>query len=813
MKKTGLLYLIVSLICSGISAQKLKENICNSILGKQKSVDINGLISKKSDLNEFKFYYLKPSEDVFTNIPMDNKTQKLFNQDKAEIFKPLNSTMNFAKPTSMHENSAYKTSHQATSDTTFYEGWEAYDGKNLNWIPSNWTQINKTRSDTITRYNAKWFVFGSAYINGQVVRPDAGKYMAWIVSGDTQRDEWLISPAFTPVLNDYLTFDLEYSAFWMYFNYPLYLQTGKQVVDFTKPTATIQFYVSTDNGSNWSLIWDIHDKVNSYTNTSIYDYQKITPSSFLLPMAAYTGKTIKIAYRYVGTGGFPMTLDNIGVRKLKPVPAYRRPQGYYYLGFTPDYGSANFNLLFGKSNQNDKWLNNSNTDSRAFEWRFVDPLNTDNYINTAEVEPVISYPVGLFNAPVLTASTQLYESNYIMGDKNIASAMMIGGKPAFSWGTLGAGNYDLSQRIMVPVFDTIANPAVHDFVFGTRPNKTIEAVLNYFEKPVKPYLLDSIWVNLATFQAPAANTPFTMNIRKYDPITGTFSIIMATATSYAYNVRKLGNGFYTMIFKNFLTYDDNSGLQATNDFLEINDQIMVELTGFNKPNVSLGVYCQSINTSHSESNAYVYYNDVQTGKKVLLNSLDYVGVSTSLLFNLGISYPYMIPNDTVFNVSAVGGSKIFKVNSFYEPVDWWLDKALPSWLSSSSTFDPFTGDVTYTLQAQALPVGVATRAATVKVSCFAADMTIEVKQDASFKSNGSDNSNSASKVVLRPNSFEISCSKDFEKVSVYNTSGQMIGSYNLPSTGIYNIPTDNLQHGIYLLRLTGNSSKSWKVQK
>ena len=813
MKKIGLCSLIIIVLCSAVSAQKLKENTGNSIVGKQKAMDINGLICKKPDLNNFQYYYIKLSEDVFTSISMDNNALKLFNPLGTEIFKPFNSFPTFAKPSAIIANSSYNASHQATSDTTFYEGWEAYNGKNMNWIPSNWTQINKTRSDTITRYNAKWFVYGGAYINGQVVRPDAGKYMAWIISDNTQRDEWLISPPFTPVLNDYLAFDLMYSAFWMYFNYQLYLQTGKQVVDFTKPTATIQLYISTDNGNNWNLFWDIHDRVKLYDNTTIYDYQKITSNSFLFSMSAYTGKSIKIVYRYVGTGGLPMALDNIGVRKLKPVAAYRRPQGYFYLGFTPDYGSANLNLLLGKSDQSDKWLNNSNGDSQSFKWRFVDPQNSDNYINTTEIEPVITYPVGLYTPPVLSASSEVHESTYVMGNNSLASAMMIGGKPAFSWGTLGAGNYDLSKKIMIPVFDTIPNQAVHDFAFGTRPNKSIEAVLNYFEKPLKPYLLDSIWVNLAFFQAPATNTPFTMNIRKYDPLTGTFSIIMATATSYAYNVRKSGDGFYTMTFKNFLTYDDNSGLQITNDFLEINDQIMVELTGFNKPNISLGVYCQSLNTSQGESNAYVYYNDVQSGKKQLLNSLDYVGVSTSLLFNLGISYPYIIPIDTVFNVPASGGSKTFKVNSFFEPVDWWLDQALPSWLSSSSTFDPFTGEVTYTLQAQALPAGVTTRSVSIKVSCFTTDMTIHVKQDATLKSNTSDNSNIAAKVEQKPNSFEIYCSKEFDKVSICTVSGQLIDSYILPSTGNFSIPKEHLQHGIYIIRLNGNSSKSWKVQK
>ena len=686
----------------------------------------------------------------------------------------------------------------ATSDTTFYESFEAYsDTANLNWIPTNWTELNKTGNVYNSgSTNLTWMVrdVGSAATDGSDI--------AWINYNSTSlsRDEWIVSPAFTPVAADYFSFDLYYAPFWMYFDALQYNIDGTQQFNFSKPTVTMQIMISTDDGANWTKIWDAHNNVGNYTETSIYDYQNGAWNTFVLPISDYVGKTVKMAFRYVGKNGDSMGLDNIGVRQLKPEAKYGRPTGYFFLGMTPDYGKASADLMLGAPSQTDTWKNNSNQDAQNFEWTFEDPTNDKAVVTSTEVYPTISYPIGYFGVPGLKAIAGVYQNTYKWGTAAGGAYFLIGGNGSFDWGTLGACNYDLNEGIGNYTFTS------GDYIFGTNPARTIESVANYFEKPKQPYLLDSVWINLGALSAPAG-TIFKLNIRKIDE-TGGYATILAKATCTLESVKEAKPGYYTMTFKNFITYDPVLELEVSNDFIEISDAILVELTGFNKTGIVLSAFAQGI-TDGGESNAYVFYNQYSSGKRYLLSANQYFGGSTSLLFNLSGTYAYLIPDATTFDAPVGGGSKTFNITSFSSPNTWWVEGELPAWLTAATTYDDQTGKITYTLTAEPLPSGFDGRGTVVKVAEPGASMQISVSQG--NYTGIKDTKTTKTSIKKLEQAVEINYTAYFRKLSIYNLSGQKLIDYQLSPNGKMNIPTANFSKGIYFFQFQGVTSETTKI--
>jgi hypothetical protein len=684
---------------------------------------------------------------------------------------------------------------QAAIDTTFYESWETYDGAQIDWIPSDWKEENKTGNhDVAGQPNTTWYARAVGSLATQ------GTDIEWVEADQTglSRDEWLISPAFTPKATDYLCFDLYYSPYFMYFDMAQFNANGLKQFDFTKPTTTMQVMVSIDGGSNWTKLWDAHDLGGQFNVSNIGNYQNGAWNSFNMPMASYSGKSVKIAFRYVGKGGDGMGVDNIGVRFLKPVASYHCPQGYFYLGLTPNFQSASNSFMLGAPYGDDKWRNQSNSDSKSFSWSFEDPKDDKAIFSSTEFSPMVQYPNGFYNMPTLSATSGGLTNDYKWGGVN--SGFFAGGNAALDWGTLGAGNYDLSKGIMNYTFDT------GGYVFGTQPNRYVDGICNYFEKPVHKYILDSLWISLGAFKAPVG-TVFNLKIRKVNAETGDMSTVMARATCTTADVKEVAPGFFSMLFKDFITYDAVLGLEVTNDYLVIEDGILIEMYGFNKPGITLGAFCERPSNS-GNLNAYIFYIDAN-GKRAFTSSVGYINGRTSLLFNLGITYPFLHADENTFVVPTVGGSKTFNVSSYSLPTDWWMDDALPTWLISSQTYDEVSGAITYTLTAEPLPAGMLGRGAKVIVSSAGADMAFNVSQG---EYTGVSNPQATdTKVKIQGDNVELSYTTDFKNLSIYNVTGQNVGSYNLSSVGKMTLKVDNLNRGIYMFKFSGRKNETVKV--
>ena len=750
-----------SLVSKQVKEMKVQKASISSLVMNQEKI-----ISSVSR-GDKKFQLVQNANGTFSKrVVLNNKTQKLNRQSTASGSK------------------------SAAADT-FFESFEDWDGEDPDWTPAGWSRDNKTDFTT-------WEISAARSFVG--ITPTDGDYFAYVALGveidddnnlifADPRDEMLISPEFTPVDGDKLFFDVNYSALFMFLDYYTF------EFDFENPVFNIQVLLSTDNGVNWDVIWD-EAKNSSYTEDDIWDYIDNQWYSNSVSLASYAGKSIQIAFRYTDRdGGDNIGLDNISVREINPTALYLRPQGYFNAGLAQDWRSLDdLDLMLGHAYDPTVWRNLS-TEADAYSWEFENPDGSGTTIIITDENPDVPYPYEWFDIPALTATGGGKSSNYQWGTSS-EKYLQAGGNLDLGDGTfLGVGNYDLSYN-----FVSYYTSSVDDYLFGTTTDNSIDGVANYFEKPIHKYILEGVWAALGEFSYPA-DTEFTMVIHRV--VDGYLIDEIATATCTTADVMALDG--YSMPFTSFITIDPETGLEVENDYLEIEDAILIEIKGFNNiPGSKISFCTQEVNADPTgESNAYIFYISGEDRRLTY-----YVNVSTSLLFNLELTYSFLFADSDEFIVPEAGGEKTFDVISYYSPNDWWLEEALPEWLSGDFTFDDNTWEIQYTLIAEPLPADITYREAVVKIVTYGADMSISVQQGDNTGIRPVKTIIADTKVANKGNHFELTYSPDYSIVSVYSVTGQKIAGYRLPSTGTFAVPNGNYPQGVYLFNFTGAKGAS-----
>ena len=706
---------------------------------------------------------------------------------------------------------------RAGETNTLFESFEDWDESDT-WLPAGWSLESKEGNAAGDDPSLVWHSSYAYQILG--VTPTDGNVLEWISIAipeeDTPipvQDEWLISKAFTPKQNDLLLFDLYYAPFWFF------LDMFTFEFDFENPLANIQVMISIDNGAKWDVLWDA--SIGDYNEDNIWDLTDETWETVNISLSDYVGKSVKIAFRYTAKegAGNSVALDNIIVDDVPPIALYRRPQGFFYSGLSIDYSSFLADQMIGPAYVDAKWTNLSKY-ANTYSWIFPNQKENGSDLKFSNEDVTIKYPYGSYEMPTLNAKGATQTSSYQWGTSEDGRYFRSGGyMMAFSSESdedgfvIGAGNFDLTKKIILPQFNE------GDYCYGTSLNDedehaNIDAIANYFEKPLHKYVLDGLWISAGEATAPAG-FEFKLTIRRV--VDGFLSDTIATAVCKIEDVVKVEEEYYSLPFTEFIVIDPEIGLEITEDYLEIEDAIFIELTGFNgKPNVSFGAFSQALNTAPGgESNAFVYLfleNVDGEIERKLLNSSDYlVRGATSLLFNLDLAYSFILTSDgdEKFAAPNAGGNKTFDIISFFSPDEWEYE--LPDWISDDIKFDEEKWDIKWTLTAKPLPNNLSGRTAYIKVSIPGSDFTIVVTQ-------GNETANSApaqmfkSKVINTGNSFELSYpAGQFSAVSIINMAGQQVANYSLPSTGTFSVPVSSLAKGVYLVRFYGKSNEVIKV--
>lgn len=474
---------------------------------------------------------------------------------------------------------------------------------------------------------------------------------------------------------------------------------------------------------------------------------------------------------------------------------FKLPEATFFVGLTGDFSYYYYTFLLGPAYYDVTWRNTS--DEGSYSWSIPDPDGTqDSYgyviSNTTSTDqnPVLNYPYGIYiSNPSLTVTTADGFSNYTFGPED-STYFLMGGNTSLLYYT-GVGNYNPNGDLYYT--------DIKDDDFG------VYAMANFFEKPAHKYILDSLYISARDVDFPAG-TELTVIIHQMVETTQASSTVyifgdtLATSTVSVDDL--IGPSYndilYSIPFEEFSVYDEELGYNVDEDYIDIDDAILIELKGFYGVDGTLTSYAEFTDEdSGSENNAYLLYTD--ENDELALASFS--GYNASFCVNLGIIYSYLTSDDTVFNAPIAGGSKTFDLNSYYSPDAFWLDEDLPSWLTLESSFDEETWEISLTFTATALPDGTADRSTEVTVYSYGAELTFFIDQ----KEGNSISINNQKEVSVFNNNgqFEVSYPDKAQQLDVYSITGQLIGKYNLPSGGKTTIVPQNMTNGVYLMVVTG----------
>jgi hypothetical protein len=676
---------------------------------------------------------------------------------------------------------------------TLFETFEAWD-KTQTWLPQGWTWESKTGISRDNPDNITWFTAAAS----MGMRPTDGKYFEWINFGMEQRqDEWLISPSIVPQTNDTLFFDANFTPYWMLLNMESY------EIDFDRPASTLRALISTDNGENWTSLWNAIDDYRQYTPDELAEFFSDAEwHEIKISLTAYVGKTVKVAFRYEGFFGDSNGLDRISVSRERPFTpkapeaSYAIPQGFFLAGLSPK-GAGIPGVMFAPAYLPVTW-NNTSFDANQYHWTMPNIYGTGTYTSSEE-NPSARYIHDGYYFPTLTVDWDGKESEPYSWEKETPdlpyekAVFFAGGtiaEQAKNTGLdipgLGVGNFNLINSIAPYMF----SPG--DYWFGTTLDNSTDGIANFFDEPAQPYVLNGVNIAVANFKAPAG-TKLNLIIRRVvnEQLLDTIATAQWT-TDKAINEPE----FYNLAF-------------TLNELL-INDALLIELTGFNqKTGVSLACFSEMMHPNEEENHAYLFVFNEKNERILITPDIISAGNYTSLCFSLDMVYSFIGPKnlDYSFVSGPEGGQKTVDMDTYYPSENWTVVSELPEWLTVTTA----NNKITFT--AAELPEGFERQSVDVVISDKKGGLcTFGVVQDL-FVGIDSPSAGHRVKVLHKGDFYELIYPGElFNSATVYTISGQKIASYSLSPDGRFILPASAMNRGVYILRMGGKTTETIKIK-
>lgn len=782
---------------------------------------------------------------VLQTVPLAKGLRmEVVRNEKGLLYKRFVEDGRIAGKDRLRNDTGLRANSSASSGNTFFESFESYKEEyGYDWIPDGWTEINQPDNiptpEQVAKYvNNTWLVYESggmylpattdgqyeAFCHFSYDRYDYSVDPAVLEQAAVAQDEWLITPSMTLKENDNLYFNAAIDYFGCY-------DTSSEAFDWNtldfierRIVNTMKVMVSPDDGITWEEVLDIAEEYTQDMSASeLWDVGEIIYRPYKVDLSPYKGKTVKIAFRYVrdagNMNGNSMCLDAVLVGTPKPVALYNRPSGSFMRGFSKDYALAAGYAVLAPAYVENKWRNYSES-ADSYSWKFADPDNPDADIILSDAEPSIAYPFGSVAMPALTASAEGAEDDtYQWGGSDDFGLLRSGGNnTVLFYGkeqptTLGSGNYDLQRRFTVSQFQSGA------YCFGTGSssfwNAEIDAVCNYFEKPVSKYFITEMWIQIGVLDADP-DAEFELIIHKVEDGTVTEDVIArASCRADEAEITAIqGEDYYSLPFK-FYRMDEQSNEQVET-YVEIEDAVLVELTGIRSEKVrKFAPFNQYEASPTKESNAYFYAwvtdedNPENSGRSRLYAASETLkDFYSSFLFNMDATFNFFVPDSDRFNAPDEGGSKSISINTLYPPVNgaWWVDEeelaAMEDWVQPAFVPAEEGGYHRLVITAAALPQGVNSRLATFTLRTFGAEHTFTVAQgEAGVRAMES----KPVRVARTGTSLSLLYPEGLASVTLYRSDGRAVATYGLPATGKHIIDISTLETGLYLLRFSDNT--------
>ncbi len=704
-----------------------------------------------------------------------------------------------------------------------FESWQ--DSYGLDWIPEGWQEINAPDNTTDLDHNVNntWYVYYSGGMGFLPMTPD-GEKEAFIhfsynrddpndpdkVIAAVDQDEWLITPLISVEEYQDLYFAMAYDYSSCYDSQ--YLDWSTMIYSQRVTVCNMEVLVQVEGSSEWESILNMEqDYASKMSDMEVFD-KGFSYENFKLELDKYVGKKIKIAFRYIRTGGDfcgnSVCLDAVKVATPATDALYQRPDGTFLVGTSRDFYSASIPMIFGPAFAEVTWQNKSSQYATDFEWQYQ-TAEEGEVETTTERDLKVSYPFGLVSVPTLQAKavgsqTTSYKYSGVDGDGNVVDGNVLsGGSPLFYFQNigatqLGAGEYDINLGLAA------LTAAEGSYYFGSGAYdifyKTNYGLGTVVSAPYSKYVIESVWIPFYRLSADP-DVEFTLSVYTKDEF-GDWEK-MATSTCKMADVKQEsvpGIDPYIMEFTDFKM----EGMELALSELEIDSEIMVEVEGFDQEGVK--EYCplnQGENSPVKQTGSFVLQKETfgQTVYKYRTNVSDLlVNYYCPFLINFDAFYSFIHADESVIYVNKEGGSKDVLIDVPYEAALVEVDDytvPFPEWLSVEVS-DTDMPKVKLTATVAPLPAGETERRFAFNVSVPGADpLKMEVVQTS--ESSVASVSQQAVRVVRNGDSWQISYPQGYESVSVVNMSGLKLADYQLLESGTFLVPASDFARGVYLL--------------
>ncbi|MDE6612175.1 MAG: choice-of-anchor J domain-containing protein, partial [Muribaculaceae bacterium] len=376
---------------------------------------------------------------------------------------------------------------QENSGLALFESFEGWDGTDTEWTPEGWTVDMRGEVE-------RYYSWTPSAASSFLPPPSDGNYYYGVSLSSYPQDEWLISPLTKVEDGMNLTFWAYYSPAYLFsldnidWDSPTYEYIGEQIV-----AATLQIWVQAE-GEEWTML---HDYADDYKGMSYLELAYLEPVNLekkTLSLEAFTGKNVKIAFRYVGSDGNTMFIDavSVGYPALDDV-SYLEPLSTLYWGFD---GNESMTALEGAIAMQPvfepiTWQNMTYEEGAVYQWTYSDPSTAAPVTSDSQDELTVTYfpdyssesrmVNNFYFPPTLKASVPgalpgTYTSPY--------AVLQAGGKPERKLADNSKLEVDLlpfAPQTSGAIYTTVDDPVVGDLalpVFGYNVN-TDRYWLNY----------------------------------------------------------------------------------------------------------------------------------------------------------------------------------------------------------------------------------------------------------------------------------------------------------------------------------------------
>lgn len=707
----------------------------------------------------------------------------------------------------------------------FFEGFEdrpeGYGTTYDEWLPDGWQDVSKSGETVPTdgsRHNLTWRVLDN---DNRQSAPNVanlayeGRAFAFIMADVAydghyelkEQDEWLISPTVTPEAENWLYFKLFYNPAWTVYN-----STTKT---YDARNNQLEVYVTEDDGANWTKLWNVIDDEISgkYTEEELADILiDVSRSEFdpiYVNLKDYIGKPIKIAFRYFGSHGHPMSIDNVAIGIPMPKASYEIPNGFFKQGISKQIDYPADPKLLIPYGVEAKWVNTSE-DVLAYEWTYSDATGA---AATSEVEDLVTPAyerLGTYDTPVLKCFFESRESEpfHVGFAKMQAGGVLHGKDTEGNEGEFGVGYYDI-----------------------TDPNKAIRVTSDYISLHPEG---DSYWEMILGQLDGALN------------ILGVGCVYNGTDVAYGFDYVDVAARVHnleddTVLKMSVYELDGDaipqdllgeaslkgSDVELSDTYMNLNfkfpvpvnvpanTDILVLLTGFNREADNI-VFPYVMTTSPIYGNSVMYMEAYDSNEGggwyetfYNLNNFPLSGDGhfAGLLLSLGASYSWMdlVGDDNMIEVPAAGGEKTFTVDACHAPERWVLSedgKSIADWASFTVQKDEATGFYAVTLAiGENVPATV--REKDLMLVSPGSSLAIHVKQEAGEDGVVELDAQSAVKVTLSGGDILVEGAEGIAEV--YNMAGSLVAVAQVEGKTV--VPASHLADGVYLVRVNAMTFK------